>query len=132
MNNLTGDNIKINELLIVFLYKLLKDLKPSNIFNSTIGKLLYKLILKRNLTTSEVLKEFMPNLELFLGNTLNFKHLLGDAMETVQRENFCLEGFIDPFLIEFNKLKELNQFNNHNINKINNKMINTVNNTIEA
>ena len=131
MNNLIYDNIKMNELLIVFFYQLLKDLKPSNVFNSRIGKSLYKLILKRNLNTREVLREFMPNLELFLGNALNFKHRLGDAMEIVQRENFCLEGFIDPFLIEFNKLKELNQCNKLNINKINNKMVNQIN-TIEV
>ncbi|MGI9214348.1 MAG: hypothetical protein ACR2HS_01380, partial [Gammaproteobacteria bacterium] len=91
---------------------------------------LYKLILKRNLGTSEVLKEFMPNLELFLGNTLNFKHRLEDAMEIVQKEDFCLEDLLAPFLMEFNQLKELNQFNNHN-NKINNKIVNMVN-TIEV
>ncbi len=129
MSNLTNNNLKMNEILIVFLYKLLKDLNPSNIFSNTIGKLLYKLILKRNLATSEVLKEFIPNLELFLGNTLNFKHRLEDATEIVQRENFCLEDLISTFLMEFNKLKDLNQFNNHN--KINNKIVNMVN-TIEV
>lgn len=130
MSKITNKDVKMNEILIVFLYKLLKDLNPSNIFNSSIGKLLYKLILKRNLVTSEVLKEFIPNLELFLGNTLNFKHRLGEATEIVQRENFYLADLISTFLMEFNKLKDLNQFNNHN-NKINNKIVNMVN-TIEV
>ena len=38
----------MNELLIVFLYKSLKDLKPSNAFNTTIGKSFATSIFKVN------------------------------------------------------------------------------------
>lgn len=94
-----------NQMLIVFLYKLLKDLKPVEISNNIVGQLLYKLIAKRNLSSHELLKEFIPHLELFLGNSLNFKKRLIQAVKIVQREDFNIEEFLEQFMPEFNTLK---------------------------
>lgn len=96
-----------NQMLMVFLYKLLLDFKSDFMIHNIVSQSLYKLILKRDLETSELLKDFIPNLEIFLGNRLHFKQLLAQAMKIVQTEGFSLEEFLDPFISQVTTLKEL-------------------------